>query len=231
MNCWTCGKYIETEITQKDQKLLDSENYKLEDLDRIFRADKSKRHYCPECKKEHEQSYAKKVAEYRSLRNEIMLERAIRIFERQKENVYEYKAAIGVVEEFIAQNTALLKTDEWKTAKCFDSADEVATAIVLVANRIQTTIQKEVAGYSVDFLLPELKIVLEIDGELFHKGHELHESRRDAKIRQALGPDWEVVRIKTGYIHKNIKQLPEAIISVKEERQRTRRLHGEYLPL
>ena len=230
LECWKCGCEVDVVISPNDQKKLDEEYCGAEEIDRILGANAKKRVFCEKCQRERKSTYEKKIAEYRRLKNEIMFERALCLIEKQNVNMLNYKAAADVVADFISKNNEKLFTPEWETAKCFDSADEVATAIILIENEIKTEIQKNIAGAKVDFCLPTLKIVLEIDGELFHKGKELKESRRDAKIRQALGHEWEVVRIPTAYIHKNIEMLPSAIKAIKTEKQRLRKLNGGIIP-
>ena len=235
MECWICGAELqEKKKTDKwvnpgatfMQKLLEEEKHEKEVE---IAAGKKKRCYCEQCKRSWDEKYTKRIREYRKLHNEIMVERGIQCMERQNLNIYDYKEAIEVVQEFVQENNRILDTSEWETAKQFGSSEEVAAAIVLVANEIKTTIQHRVAGYVVDFILPTKKVVLEIDGE-FHKGKEEAESRRDAKIRNALGGGWEIIRIPTGYIHKNVELLPEAIESAAKERRTVRKQHGGFLP-
>lgn len=230
MVCWKCGCEVEIPISPKDQEKLENEYCGTEEIERIFKAKETKRIFCEKCKEEKQTEYENKVAKYRQLRSEIMFERALKLIEKQKINMYDFKDAISVVEDFIRRNNEKLFTDEWESVKCFDSADEIAAAIILLNNKIHIQIQKKIAGSVVDFCLPNLKVILEIDGELFHKGKSLKESRRDTKIRSELGREWEIVRIPTAYIHQNIKMLPEAIKAIKEEKQKLRSLNGGFIP-
>jgi very-short-patch-repair endonuclease len=61
-------------------------------------------------------------------------------------------------------------------------------------------------------VLDEMKVVLEIDGDIFHCGDRLNKQQiRDDLIIASLGPSWEIVRIKTSVLNKNITRLPRAL--------------------
>ena len=77
--------------------------------------------------------------------------------------------------------------------------------------------QYKVGPYQVDFLLPDLMVVLEIDGER-HKHRKDYDSVRDKAIKKELGPHWNIIRIDTDNLDKNAKKIPEAINKVLEYR-------------
>ena len=78
--------------------------------------------------------------------------------------------------------------------------------------------QYKVGKYQVDFLLPELFVVLEIDGE--RHAHKKDSDRvRDKDIRKLLGSPWEIIRISTDWLDKDAKKIPEAIEKVLEYRE------------
>ena len=147
-----------------------------------------------------------------------MLERAVRILERQPLYIYDYQDTIKDMEEFVEEHP-----DK------FDSAHEMVAAIILVYNEIKAKVQYKIGDYRVDFLIPEMSAVLEIDGDL-HKTTLLKDNKRDIAIRQALGPEWETVRISTDYIEQNAKMLPDAIGMVREEKQKIRQKNFGMLP-
>ena len=78
--------------------------------------------------------------------------------------------------------------------------------------------QYKVGRYQVDFLLPELFVVLEIDGER-HVHKKAYDTKRDIQLQQMLGDGWDIIRIKTDYLDKDAKKLPDAIRKVVEHRQ------------
>lgn len=127
--------------------------------------------------------------------------------EKQSIKMYDYKEAIEVVENFLTKNP-----DK------FDSSYEVLAAIILVNNRIYSKMQYKIGRYQVDFLLPEIGVVLEIDGER-HKHHKQYDSNRDKFIKKELGYGWDIVRIKTEYLDMNAEKLVDAINAVVEYRE------------
>jgi len=196
MNCWICGKtatttrpvfngfsWITPEVTEKH------------------------RCYCEECLKAEERRENDERKLYIKLKKREMFRKAVKLLEDQDTNMYEYKEAIEVVQDFIEDNV-----DK------FDSSYEVLTAIVLVHNRIYSKMQYRVGKYQVDFLLPDLLVVLEIDGER-HKHKKDYDSVRDRYIKKELGPHWEIIRIDTDNLDKNAKKIPEAIDKVLEYRE------------
>ena len=129
------------------------------------------------------------------------------MLEEQHTDMYSYQEAIDVVHDFLENNV-----DK------FDSSYEVLTAIVLVHNKIYSKMQQKVGKYQVDFLLPDLMVVLEVDGER-HKQRKEYDSVRDKAIKKQLGPYWEIIRISTEHLDKNAKKIPEAIDKVIEYRE------------
>ena len=89
--------------------------------------------------------------------------------------------------------------------------------------------QEKIGKYRVDFLIPSLKIVLEIDG-VTHADRLYYDRDRDKYIREELGKEWEVVRIKTEYVEQNAEMLVEAIKSIRREKQKLRAEYGGALP-
>lgn len=200
--CWLCGKdkayniltgfsWIENDIPHYDDRIgLNGE-----------------RHYCDECFEKVKAENEHDRIEYIRLKKKVMFQRACRILEFQGYDMYKHRDAVEVVENHI-----VLHPDK------YDSADEVVAAIILVENRIVTKMQYKIGKYQVDFLLPELGVVLEIDGER-HRHRKTYDSKRDAYIKQQLGYGWDIIRIKTDYIEKNARQLVNAINAVVEYRE------------
>lgn len=196
MNCWICGK-----TATRTRPIYDGFGFIEPEVSKYHRC------YCDKCFKEVETKEAEERKLYIKLKKREMFRKAVKILESQNTNMYEYKEAIEVVRDFIEDNV-----DK------FDSSYEVLTAIVLVQNRIYSKMQYKVGKYQVDFLLPDLMVVLEIDGER-HKHKKEYDSVRDKFIKQELGPHWEVIRITTDNLDKNAKKIPEAIDKVLEYRE------------
>lgn len=195
--CWECGKVAHrTRITEYD-----GISYTEKPISIWSRC------YCEECKARLDKQEKEDMELYIKLKKKEMFLKACNLLEKQETKMYEYKDAIDVVREHLEKNP-----DK------YDSSYEVLAAIILVHNRIYTKMQYKVGKYQVDFLLPELLVVLEIDGER-HKHRKEYDTKRDIYIQNALGEGWDIVRIKTDYLDMNAKKLPKAIEKVIDYRQ------------
>lgn len=202
--CWRCGD-IATKAPPTsywDAELGMMLEYNVErELSVKFRC------YCDKCYEIVREKEKAELAEYVRLKKRVMFNRALNLLEKQSTNMYEYKEAIEVVEDHMNR-----KPDK------YDSSYEVIAAIVLVQNRIVSKMQYRIGKYQVDFLLPEIGVVLEIDGER-HKNRKKYDSERDAYIKQQLGYGWDIIRIKTEYLDMNASRLVDAIDKVIEYRE------------
>lgn len=105
----------------------------------------------------------------------------------------------------------------------FQSTEEIMVAIELVKRGYKVHHQVKIYEYSVDFVIPELKVALEIDGRIFHgKDKKERESIRDEVICNRLGDGWELIRIDTENINMNITRLIPAIKAVTKSRNKKR---------
>ena len=103
----------------------------------------------------------------------------------------------------------------------FQSTEEIMVAIELIRRGVIAHHQVSVFDYSVDFVLPEMKVVLEIDGAIYHGDDKKHrEALRDELITNKLGDGYELIRIRTDYINENITRLLPAIKAVLSRRKR-----------
>lgn len=196
MNCWICGK-----TATKTRPVFDGFGWITPEPSEYHRC------YCDECLKEIEKKESEERKLYIKLKKREMFRKAVNLLEKQHTDMYEYREAIEVVRDFMEDNV-----DK------FDSSYEVLTAIVLVQNRIYSKMQYRVGKYQVDFLLPDLLVVLEIDGER-HKHRKDYDSVRDKAIKKQLGPHWEIIRIDTDNLDKNAKKIPDAINEVLKYRE------------
>lgn len=177
-----------------------------------------KRKYCKDCYETAMQKHKSEQEEYARLKKALMYERALRSFESQDVDIYEYKEAFEAVQDLSTTNP-----DK------FDSSEEMIAAAILIYNHIETKVHYKVGRYEVDFLLPELKVALEIDGDR-HKNRSLFDSERDIVIRGILGTDWEIIRIPTNYIDSNAKELPNAIESLYNNKKELRAKNNGFIP-
>lgn len=103
----------------------------------------------------------------------------------------------------------------------FSSLQEAMVAIQLEKQNIKYESQKEINGKTVDFLLPELKIILEIDGELYHTD-ENQEFLRDRQIMRGIGEKYEIVHIEADSVPRYTWNLKESLVYIVEERKEQR---------
>lgn len=207
MKCWECGKIATKRIGFNYDESTDKIISPYLDLGDVNIEDYYYRCYCDKCAKEVEERKQKEFDEYIYLKKRMMFYKAVDILEKQRTKMYEYKEAIDVVEDHLTQNP-----DK------YDSSYEVLASIILVHNRIYSKRQYKIGRYMVDFLLPEHGVILEIDGER-HKYQKGHDKKRDEYIKKELGYGWDIIRIKTDYLDKNAKKLPQAIETVVEYRE------------
>lgn len=196
MKCWICG-----EPATRTRAIGTNDGFTLQPFD-----ESNQRCYCETCFSEVMTERLNDTREYIRLKKKLMFERAVDILEHQKIDLYEYQEAVKAVQEFAAE-----KPDK------FDSAYEMLAAIVLIQNRIQCEMQRKIGPYQVDFMLPYERVILEVDGER-HKHRKSYDSDRDKFIKEQLGRDWEIIRIKTEYLDKHADRLVSAIRQVCDHR-------------
>jgi very-short-patch-repair endonuclease len=130
-----------------------------------------------------------------------------------------YKGAIEWVEKHLGE------------VGWFQSTEEIMVALELIKQGVKAHHQVKINKYRADFVLPDDKIVLEIDGTVFHrKDTKDYEKYRDSVIVLKMGLEWEVIRVSTADINKNVTKLYPAIKAIQRDRLRKRKQHGGLLP-
>ena len=84
----------------------------------------------------------------------------------------------------------------------FDSVPEVVACIELLHIGTRVIVHQDVGDYTVDFCLPDEKVIVEIDGSLYHS-NEAKEQMRDYAISYMLDGDWLVRHIPADAVAKN----------------------------
>lgn len=86
-------------------------------------------------------------------------------------------------------------------------------------NKIQTVYNFPIRckyGYQIDFALPELKIGIECDGEVWHKEGNSHDRKRNAYLNSQ---GWIIIRFKGKQIEEDISSCINKIkIKINERR-------------
>jgi len=187
----------------------------------VAKVSRKERVYCDGCKEEFESERKEMLNQYLGLKMEVMWQRAVNHLERQNVNMNHYYDEAQYVRELAQSNY-----------NKFQSSAEMITAMELLRQKVKTKLQRKILNYRVDFFLPELKVVLEIDGRL-HDFKVKKDSKRDMKILNELNNEdigWEIIRIPTEHIETNVKQLIPAIKVLYNEKQRLRRKNAGFIP-
>lgn len=165
-----------------------------------FMQNKNK-YYCDECDK--------KIKIVKSLE---MVDKAEKLINKKPRNL---RRIIDTVD--VSENVELIKERIINGVDKFSSVPEVAVAIQMQKIGLYYETQKEIDGKKVDFYLPTIKIILEIDGEIYHS-EENKKFIRDRQIMSALGEKWEIVHISSSDVPRYTWNLKEALPFVVLER-------------
>jgi len=175
--------------------------------------DRNEHYFCKECRETKEILKRMDKSKKRVIKNSKTKERKFkeavrRILKVGSINSYDY--AIACVEE-------ALHNDGW-----FDSTEEIMVGIELIKNGLNPMHQVKCGrAYRVDFMLQEQKVIIEVDGSIFHAGKRAEEDKkRDFAIIEELGEEWEIVRIPDNLINKDITTLLNFINSTIIEKRK-----------
>ena len=157
------------------------------------------------CRKCREQILENKLEESESMKKK-RLDTAIKRISRVAK-IENYEAGIKWVENN-------LNRPGW-----FQSTEEIMVALELIRCKIKAYHQVKIFDYRVDFVIPEMKVALEIDGNIYHgEERQKRERLRDEVIVDKLGSGYEMIRIRTENINKNVTNLLPAIRIVLKKR-------------
>lgn len=179
---------------------------------------------CPECRELEELRKKAERAESMKAVNTALADRrlqiALEVLEKQDADLSKYEYAI----QKVRQN---LYRPNW-----FQSASEVLVALELIRSGIKARHQVRMGRWRVDFVLPELKVVLEVDNDFYHRPENKPAQKlRDSCIIAALGGEWEIIRINDDLIRQRLKHLAKAIHAILDGRKEARKKHNGKLPL
>lgn len=169
-------------------------------LIKVIYAEPMERLYCSECYDNKLAEHKKLIKEYAKLKAKVTFENAIRTMEKS-ESVYmhEYSDECReVYDEFIASPTI------------YRSSYEIIVAIMLKAHAYEFEPNYKIDKYRTDFYIPEMKVLLEVDGDR-HTKRMVQDNERDIALRNIMGAEWEVIHIPTQYIEKNPEKIFDMI--------------------
>lgn len=122
----------------------------------------------------------------------------------------------------------------------FGSSDETCFALQLEKEHIRYFPNYKIGKYRVDFFLPDMKRIIEIDGEIFHTDED-RDFIRERSIMSSVGEEYEIVRIPASYVPnyiiKNLREIIEFVVDKRKFDGRFRDTRwdkqylGEYLNL
>ena len=84
----------------------------------------------------------------------------------------------------------------------FGSIPEAIACIELLHIGVKVIPQQKIGRYTVDFCLPDEKLIIEIDGSLYHQDPN-KEYWRDVAIQRMIGDDWIIKHIPAEALKKN----------------------------
>ncbi|WP_239733013.1 DUF559 domain-containing protein [Mammaliicoccus sp. E-M26] len=187
----------------------------------ILKNNINNRYFHDDCFKEFQKEKDERLNRYVELKIMVMHERALRLLEKQNADLeMYYDESAAVLEKALEEPNKFL------------SSHEMIVAMELLRNEVRFKKEYKVLTHKVDFLIPEYKIVLEVDGHT-HKYQKVADTKRDGNILTELNRQddgWEVVRIPTKRVEENIAKLMEAIVTIKKHKQELRRNNNGFIP-
>ena len=100
----------------------------------------------------------------------------------------------------------------------YDSMPEVAACIELLHIGARVIVHQKVGDFTVDFCLPDEKLVIEIDGSLYHSDKD-KEFMRDYAVKHMLGDGWDVRHIPAETLTRNHALFGRSIRKVLNARR------------
>lgn len=150
--------------------------------------------YCKGLIKKKERAAIPKELENVETRREKQFRHAVEKIKNQVNNFEKYEKAIEI---------AKTRTE------LYGSIPETMVAIELIRLGYKIIPQQKIKNYKVDFTIPKEKIVIEVDGSVYHK--DIYKGDREAIIQLSLGLDWKIIHIPAELIAEDITKLKNAI--------------------
>ena len=147
---------------------------------------------CKYCRSKIEKKETPSIPEGTETRKERQFKKAVDRIHSQVKDFAKYENAIRIAEQ---------------KCECYGSIPEAMVAIELIRLGYSIIPQQKITKYKVDFAIPKEKLIIEVDGSVFHK--EITE--REAVIQFNIGLDWKIIHIPAERIEKKIYKLNEVI--------------------
>lgn len=153
---------------------------------------RGRKYICPECAKQRDRINRHKKTT--GSKEERRFDQAVEKLRRQVPDMAPYKTAI-----------ALARTRFYE----YGSVPEVLVAFELLRLGYRIIPQQKIKQYRADFVLPDERLVIEVDGGIFHKTNNF--SDRDAIIQRTLGGDWLIIHIPAELIAEDVRKVKACI--------------------
>lgn len=128
-------------------------------------------------------------------KKETSFDRAVELLKEQVADIKDYNKAI---------ETAKTRVER------YGSIPEILVAIELLKNHYKIIPQQKIGNKIADFVIPKEKLVIEVDGKIFHNNSE-KEAKKDLYYNEQLGFDWIVIHVPADEIRKDVTYLKEFI--------------------
>lgn len=116
----------------------------------------------------------------------------------------------------------------------FMSTEEACFAMQLEKEHIRYYPNYKIGKHRVDFFLPDMKRIIEIDGEIYHTNDD-KDFLEERAVMRIIGEEYEIIRIPASYVPnyiiKNLKELIEFVVEKRnfDGRFRDTRWDKQYL--
>lgn len=153
--------------------------------------------YCKTAKKKKWQAVEKELSE--RIFDEITIQTKAEIkFDKAVQKIFEKRDD----KEKYSKAIRLAKT----RCELYGSIPEIFVAIELLHQGYKIIPQQKVAKYRLDFVIPDKRVVIEVDGKIFHSD-QAKEAEKDFVVKNNLGAEWRILHIPTDYITKDMMKV------------------------
>lgn len=157
-----------------------------------------KHHYiCDKCRlgvKQKQEAVAQAWLDEIETKGERRFNKALDKIQKQARDFSQYEKAVEIARQ---------------KADLYGSVPEAMVAVELIRLGYSIIPQQKVGRYRVDFYIPKEKIVVEVDGALYHR--DKFGGNREAELSLMLGLDTRFVHVPAELIEKHIRKLKDCI--------------------
>lgn len=147
---------------------------------------------CKYCKSKVKKKAAPVVSDIVETKKEKQFKKAVEKIRSQVQDFSKYENAIRIAEQ---------------RCELYGSVPETMVSIELIRLGYSIIPQQKIGKYKVDFAIPKEKLIVEVDGAVFHQ----KTTDREAIIQFSVGLDWKIIHIPAERIEQKIYKLDEVI--------------------